>query len=115
VARDVQSASPGPRAAPVAPAGPSAEQVIALYRDTPFEELPLDGMRKTIATRLVQAKQTIPHFYLTADLDIGRLLVLREEVTAAAPKDKDDTPSFKLSVNDLVIKAWAAALQHIPA
>src|SRR4029453_16575503 len=96
-------------------AGPSAAEVMALYRDTPFEEVPLDGMRKTIATRLVQAKQTIPHFYLTADLDIGRLLALREEANAAAPKGQDGTPAFKLSVNDLVIKAWAAALQRTPA
>ena len=65
--------------------------------------------------RLVQAKQTIPHFYLTADVEIGRLLALREEANAAAPKDRDGKPAFKLSVNDLVIKAWAAALQRVPA
>ena len=81
----------------------------------PFEEVPLDGMRTTIATRLVQAKQTIPHFYLTADVEIGRLLALREEVNAAAPKDKDGSSRFKLSVNDLIIKAWAVALQRVPA
>ena len=89
---------------------------MALYRDVPFEEVPLDGMRKTIATRLVQAKQTIPHFYLTADVDIGRLLALREDANAAAPKrSKDGAPAYRLSVNDLVIKMWAAALQRIPA
>jgi pyruvate dehydrogenase E2 component (dihydrolipoamide acetyltransferase) len=88
---------------------------MALYRDSEFEEVPLDGMRRTIASRLVQAKQTIPHFYLTADLDIGRLLSLREEANAAAPKDRDGNPAFKLSLNDLIIKAWAAALQRIPA
>src|SRR5207245_3988907 len=96
-------------AAAAAGAGPIAEQVKALYRDTPFEEVPLDGMRRTIAARLVQAKQTIPHFYLTADVEIGRLLALREEANAAAPKDRDGNPAFKLSVNDLLIKAWAAA------
>ena len=95
--------------------GPTAEQIKALYRDVPFTEVPLDGMRKTIAARLQQAKQTIPHFYLTADVEIGRLLKLREEVNAAAPKDTDGNPAFKLSVNDLVIKAWAAALQRVPA
>src|SRR5262249_13339567 len=95
--------------------GPSAAEVLALYRDVPFEEVPLDGMRKTIAARLTQAKLTIPHFYLTADVDIGRLLALREEVNAAAPKVKDGAPTFKLSVNDLVIKMWAAALQRVPA
>jgi pyruvate dehydrogenase E2 component (dihydrolipoamide acetyltransferase) len=63
----------------------------------------------------MQAKQTIPHFYLTADVNIGRLLALREEANAAAPKDKEGRAVFKLSVNDLVIKAWAAALQRVPA
>jgi pyruvate dehydrogenase E2 component (dihydrolipoamide acetyltransferase) len=72
-------------------------------------------MRKTIAARLQQSKQTVPHFYLTADVDIGRLLKLREEVNAAAPKSGDGNPAFKLSVNDLIIKAWAAALVRVPA
>src|SRR5262249_30111253 len=109
VARDVEAAA---RAAPsVALAtGPSAEGVKAIYRDVPF-----DGMRRIIATRLVQAKQTIPHFYLTADVEIGRLITLREEANAAAPKDNDGKPAFRLSLNDLIIKAWAAALQRVPA
>ena len=117
VARDVETAiGTQPRgAAPGMARGPSASEVIALYRDVPFEEVPLDGMRKTIATRLVQAKQTIPHFYLTADVEIGRLLALREDVNAAAPKAKDGSPAYRLSVNDLVIKMWAAALQRVPA
>ncbi len=62
-----------------------------------------------------EAKQTIPHFYLTADVDIGRLLALREEANAAAPHDKDGAPAFKLSVNDIIIKSWAMALQRVPA
>jgi pyruvate dehydrogenase E2 component (dihydrolipoyllysine-residue acetyltransferase) len=126
LARDVEAAArvaakapprpPDAGARAVAPPeGPTADEIKALYRDVPFEELPLDGMRKTIATRLVQAKQTIPHFYLTADVEIGRLLELREEANAAAPKDDTGNPAFKLSVNDLVIKAWAAALQRVPA
>ena len=120
VARDVEAvkAAKPAAAAPPAPSpvrAPSADAVMALYRDTPFEQVPLDGMRKTIASRLVQAKQTIPHFYLTADVEIGRLLALREEANAAAPKDREGNPAFKLSVNDLVIKAWAAALQRVPA
>ncbi len=119
VARDVETAAATqPRAGAAMARGPSASEVLALYRDVPFEEVPLDGMRKTIATRLVQAKQTIPHFYLTADVDIGRLLALREDANAAAPKRKDDVgaaPAYRLSVNDLVIKMWAAALQRIPA
>jgi pyruvate dehydrogenase E2 component (dihydrolipoamide acetyltransferase) len=114
VARDVETAAA--RSGPKARAeGPTADQIKALYRDVLFTEVPLDGMRKTIAARLQQSKQTIPHFYLTADVDIGRLLKLREEANAAAPKDKDGNPDFKLSVNDLVIKAWAAALVRVPA
>jgi pyruvate dehydrogenase E2 component (dihydrolipoamide acetyltransferase) len=118
VASDIAAAAGAPRVAAPSTrfaAGPSADEVKALYRDTPFEEVRLDGMRKTIATRLVQAKQTIPHFYLTADVEIGRILTLREEANVAAPEDKEGNPAFKLSVNDLVIKAWAAALQRVPA
>jgi pyruvate dehydrogenase E2 component (dihydrolipoamide acetyltransferase) len=115
VARDIESAAAhGTGGGAPAPAA-GAAAVMALYRDTTFEEVPLDGMRRTIATRLVQAKQTIPHFYLTADVDIGRLLSLREEANAAAPQGRDGAPGFRLSVNDLIIKAWAAALQRIPA
>jgi pyruvate dehydrogenase E2 component (dihydrolipoamide acetyltransferase) len=72
-------------------------------------------MRRTIATRLVEAKQSIPHFYLTADIDVCCLIAMREEANAAAPKGKDGEPAFKLSLNDFVIKAWAAALQRISA
>src|SRR5215475_496026 len=126
VARDVEAAArAAPKAAPRRTAaaavgvtlaeGPSAEDIKALYRDVPFQEVPLDGMRRIIATRLVQAKQTIPHFYLAADVEIGRLITLREEANAAAPKDNDGNPAFKLSLNDVIIKAWAAALQRVPA
>jgi pyruvate dehydrogenase E2 component (dihydrolipoamide acetyltransferase) len=111
VARDVQSASREGRAlVPAAGAG----EVMALYRDASFVEVPLDGMRKTIASRLIQAKQTIPHFYLTADVEIGRFLAMREEANAASPKDPDGQPMFRLSVNDLIIKAWGVALQRVP-
>jgi len=112
VASDVERAAP---AAPALATGASAAQVKALYTDTPYEEVPLDSMRRTIAKRLIEAKQTIPHFYLTADMDAGRLIAMREEANAAAPKDKDGQPAFKLSLNDFIIKAWAAALQRIPA
>ena len=71
-------------------------------------------MRKTIAQRLTEAKQTIPHFYLTLDCDIDALLAAREQINAAAPKDKDGKPAYKLSVNDFVIKALALALQRVP-
>jgi pyruvate dehydrogenase E2 component (dihydrolipoamide acetyltransferase) len=114
VAADVERAAPG-AAAPAVATGASAAQVKALYEGIAYDEMPLDSMRRTIATRLVEAKQTIPHFYLTADLDAGRLIAMREEANAAAPKDKSGQPAFKLSLNDFIIKVWAAALQRIPA
>ena len=112
VAADIASAlahGGGGRAAPVA-AGLSSTQVKALYQGVEFEEVPLDGMRSTIARRLVEAKQTIPHFYLVADVTMDALLKIREDANAGAPKD-----SYKLSVNDFVIKALALALQRVPA
>jgi pyruvate dehydrogenase E2 component (dihydrolipoyllysine-residue acetyltransferase) len=71
-------------------------------------------MRRTIAQRLTASTQTIPHFYVTVDCDIGRLMAAREEINTAAPKDKDGKPAYKLSVNDFVIKALALALQRVP-
>lgn len=111
VAVDVEKAAPGRAPA----AGANAAQVKALYEGVAYEEVPLDSMRRTIATRLVEAKQTIPHFYLTTDIEIGRLAAMREEANAAAPQDGDGAPAFKLSLNDFIIKAWAAALQRVPA
>jgi len=110
VASDIEGAAPGALAS-----GPSAAQVKALYAGTPYEEVPLDSMRATIARRLVEAKQTIPHFYLTADMDISRLIAMREEANAAAPKVKDGAPAYKLSLNDFIIKFWATALLRVPA
>jgi pyruvate dehydrogenase E2 component (dihydrolipoamide acetyltransferase) len=95
--------------------GASAAQVKAFYDGIAYEEVPLDSMRRTIAKRLIEAKQTIPHFYLTGDLNIDRLMAMREEANAAAPAAKDGTPAFKLSLNDFIIKAWAAALLRTPA
>jgi pyruvate dehydrogenase E2 component (dihydrolipoamide acetyltransferase) len=112
VAADIENAAP-PSAAMAT--GASAAQVKALYDGIAFEEVPLDGMRATIAKRLIEAKQTVPHFYLTGDIEIDRLMAMREEANAAAPKDKDGAPTFKLSLNDFIIKAWAAALQRISA
>ena len=108
-------ASAQPARAAARGGGASAAQVKALFEGVAYEEVPLDGMRRTIATRLIEAKQTIPHFYLTADIEIGRLIAMREEANAAAPKGKDGEPAFKLSLNDFIIKAWAAALQRVPA
>ena len=112
VASDVERAAPA--RGPVLAAGATAAQVKALFEGVAYEEVPLDGMRRTIATRLIEAKQTVPHFYLTADIDIGRLMAMREEANASAPKGADGQPAFKLSLNDFVIKAWAAALQRVP-
>lgn len=113
VARDVQSGT-GAKTSAVG-AGPSDTEIKSLYEGTPHEEIPLDGMRKTIATRLAQAKQTIPHFYLTMDVDVGGLMKLREDANKSVPHDKSGNPAFKLSLNDFIIKAWAWALQNVPA
>ena len=117
VGRDVEAAI----AAKVRPAegavarAPSAADVKALYRDVPHEEVPLDAMRRTIAARLMQAKQTIPHFYLTLDIELDSILRLRAEANAAAPKGKDGSPAFALTLTDFFIKAWALALQRVAA
>jgi pyruvate dehydrogenase E2 component (dihydrolipoamide acetyltransferase) len=127
VARDIEAAQAGrglkapgaapaapPVAAPLAIPTPSDSQVRALFEDGSYEVVPHDNIRKIIAQRLTQAKLTIPHFYLTVDCDIGRLLAAREEINASAPKDKDGKGAYKLSVNDFVIKALALALQRVP-
>jgi pyruvate dehydrogenase E2 component (dihydrolipoamide acetyltransferase) len=116
VARDVETA-PRPARAPLTAKteDPSADEVKALFAPDAYEEVPLDGMRRTIAARLTQAIQTIPHFYLTADVEIDRLIKLREEANLGAPKDKDGGTAFKLSLNDFIIRALALALQRVPA
>jgi pyruvate dehydrogenase E2 component (dihydrolipoamide acetyltransferase) len=125
IARDVEAAKSGQGlrapAAAAAPAGApqiapsmSDQQIRALYDEGSYDFVPHDGMRRTIAQRLTASVQTIPHFYLTIDCDIGKLLDAREEINASAPKDKDGKPTYKLSVNDFVIKALALALQRVP-
>lgn len=94
--------------------GISKAQVLAMYEEGTYELVPADGMRKTIAARLTESKQTVPHFYLTVDCKIDALLAAREQINATAPKNKDGKPEFKLSVNDFVMKAWAIALQSVP-
>jgi len=124
IARDIDAAKSGkglraPGAVPtaggaaIAPAM-SDSQILSLYEEGSYELVPHDGMRRTIAQRLTASIQTIPHFYLTMDCNIGRLVAAREEINAAAPKDKDGKPAYKISVNDFVIKALALALQRIP-
>ena len=93
---------------------PSDDKIRALFEPGSFDVIPHDNMRKVIARRLIEAKLTIPHFYLTLDCNIGKLLAAREEINAAAPKDKDGKPAYKISVNDFVIKALALALQRVP-
>jgi pyruvate dehydrogenase E2 component (dihydrolipoamide acetyltransferase) len=127
IARDIEEVKSGkglaPARAPAAPAAAGAPaiapamsdaQVRAFYEDGSYDFVPHDQMRKIIAQRLTLSKQTIPHFYLTLDCDIGKLLAAREEINAAAPKDQDGKPAYKISVNDFVIKALAVALQRVP-
>jgi pyruvate dehydrogenase E2 component (dihydrolipoamide acetyltransferase) len=111
VARDVAAALDRRSSQPV-PLTPSA--VAAGYDPRTYEEVPLDAMRSTIARRLVEAKQTIPHFYLTTEVAIGRLLLLRKEVNEAAVEGPDG-PAYRVSLNDFIIKGWAAALMRVPA
>jgi pyruvate dehydrogenase E2 component (dihydrolipoamide acetyltransferase) len=87
----------------------------ALYQDGSYDVKPLDGMRRTIAQRLVQSKQTVPHFYLTATCTIDTLMATRERLNTAAPRSADKTAAYKLSINDFIIKALAVALQKVPA
>ncbi len=123
IARDVETAKAGgglKAPAPAAGAAPTIapsmtdQQILALYETGSYEVVPHDGMRRTIAQRLTASAQTVPHFYLTVDCDIGKLLAAREEINALAPKGKDGKPAYKLSVNDFVIKALALALQRVP-
>src|SRR6185312_2996697 len=123
IARDVAEAKSGkglkapagaPGAAPALAPSMSDKQILALFEPGSYEIVPHDGMRRTIAQRLTASIQNVPHFYLTIDCDIGKLLLAREEINAAAPKDKEKKLLYKISVNDFVIKAMAIALQKIP-
>ncbi|ACK49493.1 pyruvate dehydrogenase complex dihydrolipoamide acetyltransferase [Methylocella silvestris BL2] len=128
VERDVKAALAQPRPqiakAPAAPAAPSPaaptpapasdEAIRKFYAPGSYDEAPHDSMRKTIARRLVEASQTIPHFYLSVDCNLDALLALRETVNAQASRDKDAKPSYKISVNDFIIKGLALALIRVP-
>ncbi|TIV98793.1 MAG: pyruvate dehydrogenase complex dihydrolipoamide acetyltransferase, partial [Mesorhizobium sp.] len=105
-------AVPGPAPKPM-----SDDQVLKLFAEGSYDLVPHDNMRKTIARRLVEAKSTIPHFYLTLDCELDALLALRTQLNAAAPmkkSEKGEVPGYKLSVNDMVIKAMAMALMAVP-
>ncbi|WP_454700689.1 pyruvate dehydrogenase complex dihydrolipoamide acetyltransferase [Agrobacterium burrii] len=118
------AASGGAKAAPAAAAsagapapalakGQSDEAVLKLFEQGSYELVPHDGMRKVIAKRLVESKQTVPHFYVSVDCELDTLLALRAQLNAAAP-EKDGKPAYKLSVNDMVIKALALSLRDVP-
>ena len=112
------SAAPAPAAAaPTMPAPTSNSAVLeaakAYYEPGSYTEVPLDGMRRVIAQRMTEARQTVPTFYLTVDCDVDALLKLRAELNASAP-EKDGKPAYKLSVNDFIIKAYALAFQQVP-
>ncbi len=118
VKADVENAQPqaeapavasAPAAAAPAPAGPSADAVSKMYQDRDYEEVKLDGMRKTIAARLTEAKQTVPHFYLRRDIKLDALLEFRGTLNGQLAER-----GVKLSVNDFIIKACALALQTVP-
>jgi pyruvate dehydrogenase E2 component (dihydrolipoamide acetyltransferase) len=119
VLKDVESAKPG--AAPAAGTAihamalpPSEATILKNFADGSYDLVPHDQMRKVIARRLTEAKQTIPHFYVTVDIALDNLLALRERLNLQAPKDKDGKPAWKVSVNDFIIKAMAMALMKVP-
>jgi pyruvate dehydrogenase E2 component (dihydrolipoamide acetyltransferase) len=110
VAEAPKAAAHAPAAAPAAmPTGPATETVLKMYADRAYEEVPLDGMRRTIAARLTEAKQTIPHFYLRREVRLDALMAFREQLNKQL-----EGRGVKLSVNDFIIKACAMALQAVP-
>ncbi|WP_299297580.1 pyruvate dehydrogenase complex dihydrolipoamide acetyltransferase [uncultured Tateyamaria sp.] len=119
VKSDVENATAAPAkaeapaaatAAPAAPAsGPSGDAVTKMYDGRDYKEVKLDGMRKTIAARLTEAKQTVPHFYLRRDIRLDALLEFRGTLNGQLAER-----GVKLSVNDFIIKACAIALQQVP-
>jgi pyruvate dehydrogenase E2 component (dihydrolipoamide acetyltransferase) len=121
VARDIEAAKPG-AAPPGAAAKPAAvlvaamsdDAILKLFEPGSYELVPHDSMRKIVARRLTESKQTIPHFYLSLDCSLVELLGLRERLNLEAPRNKDGAPEWKISVNDFVIKALAMALMKVP-
>ncbi|MBB3994682.1 pyruvate dehydrogenase E2 component (dihydrolipoamide acetyltransferase) [Sulfitobacter undariae] len=105
-----KAAAPAEQAtAKVAPAGPSSDAIAKMYEDRNYEEVTLNGMRKTIAARLTEAKQTVPHFYLRRDIQLDALMNFRAQLNKQL-----EPRGVKLSVNDFIIKACALALQQVP-
>ena len=87
----------------------TSETIKTMYKDREFAEIPLDGMRKVIANRLTEAKQTIPHFYLRKSVNLDKLLIIRSEMNTGLIDQ-----GIKISVNDFIVKASSLALQDIP-
>ncbi|MDE2445954.1 MAG: pyruvate dehydrogenase complex dihydrolipoamide acetyltransferase [Alphaproteobacteria bacterium] len=126
VMKDVENAQPSPLAGEGARRAdegatsrnfappPSDASVLKLFEEGSYDLVPHDTMRKVIARRLTEAKQTVPHFYVTVDISLEKLLELRERLNLQAPKDKEGKPAWKISVNDFVIKAMAMALIKVP-
>lgn len=104
---DVEEAKSSPRAA--------TSSVSYGRNPQEYTEIPNGMMRKVIAKRLLESKQTVPHFYLSVDCNMNALLAARERINEAAPKDKDGKPAYKISVNDMIIKATAQGLKTVPA
>ncbi len=113
-AKAAPAAAPSASKAPALAPGMSDETIKKFFEPGSYEEVPHESMRKVIARRLVEAKTTIPHFYLSVDCNLTALLAAREAINAAAPKNKEKQPAYKISVNDFVIKALAMALQRVP-
>lgn len=107
-------AAEAPKAAAAPAAGASTEQVLKNFAEGSYELVPHDGMRKTIAKRLTESKQTIPHFYVSVDCELDALLALRSQLNKSAPVNAEGKPAYKLSVNDMVIKALALSLRDVP-
>jgi pyruvate dehydrogenase E2 component (dihydrolipoamide acetyltransferase) len=115
ISSSASASQPPPLAPPLKGEGDDA--ILRLFEPGSYELIPHDNMRKTIARRLVEAKSTIPHFYLTVDCELDALLALRSQLNAASPMkktDKGEAPAYKLSVNDMIIKAMAMALVAVP-
>jgi pyruvate dehydrogenase E2 component (dihydrolipoamide acetyltransferase) len=113
-ATSVKGAGKPASAAPSAVPAMADDAIMSMFPEGSYDIEPHDGMRKIIAQRLTQAKQTIPHFYLSVDVCLDELLALRAEMNGRAPKDGDGKPAYKISVNDFVIKALGTALQRVP-
>ncbi|VAV88504.1 Dihydrolipoamide acetyltransferase component of pyruvate dehydrogenase complex [hydrothermal vent metagenome] len=92
----------------------SDDTIMAMYEPGSYDLVPHDSMRRIIAERLTQSKQTVPHFYLSLDCELDALLTARAKLNASAPKNDDGKPAWKISVNDFIIKAMAMALQKVP-